>query len=78
MFGGNSNRIEIFIYFKNRECSAVLQQERRMDRRTYTSTSIYPDDLKVIDDFCKRKELKNRAEGLRIAIQYANAHGALK
>jgi metal-responsive CopG/Arc/MetJ family transcriptional regulator len=49
-----------------------------MDRRTYTSTSIYPDDLKVIDDFCKRKELKNRAEGLRIAIQYANAHGALK
>jgi hypothetical protein len=48
-----------------------------MDPRTYTSTSIYPDDLKVIDGFCKRKQLKNRAEALRVAIQYCNAHGAL-
>lgn len=42
-----------------------------------TSTSIYKKDLRLVDDFKDRKGFKNRAEAVRVIVEYANAHGAL-
>lgn len=50
-------------------------EETKME--TQTSTSIYVKDLEILDDFKNRKGLKNRAEAVRVIVEYANAHGAL-
>lgn len=45
---------------------------------TITSASIYGKDLAIVDDFKRRKGFKNRAEVIRVIVEYANAHGVLK
>ena len=42
-----------------------------------TSTSIYDKDLVIVDDFKERKGFKNRAEAVRVIVEYARAHGVL-
>jgi hypothetical protein len=43
-----------------------------------TTIAIFQKDCDIIIDFQNRKGLKTRCDALRIAIEYANAHGALK
>jgi hypothetical protein len=39
---------------------------------------IYSKDLFVIGKFMEKHGIKKNADGIRVAIEYANAHGALK
>lgn len=43
-----------------------------------TSCSIYGSDLPKVDALVEQKKLKNRAEALRIAIEYSQAHGVFE
>ena len=51
----------------------LLSRKEAMEKMT--SCSIYGRDLPKVDALVKQKELKNRAEALRICIEYSQAHG---
>jgi hypothetical protein len=40
--------------------------------------SIYDNDLLTVVEFQNRRGLKTRHDAIRVCIEYANAHGALK
>lgn len=42
------------------------------------SAQIYDKDLVLIKDFMQRRKIQYVRDALRICIEYANAHGALK
>jgi len=57
-------------------CDSESQQERSMEQET--TIRVYTKDLNVIKTFMAKKRILKTADGVRIAIEYANAHGALK
>lgn len=48
-----------------------------MDKRP-TTIPIFPEDLELVKKFRDLKKFKNLAEALKVIVEYANAHGALK
>ena len=42
-----------------------------------TSTSIYVSDLEHLDAFKAEKGFKNRAETVRVIVEYARSHGVM-
>lgn len=48
-----------------------------MEEQTVT-VRIYAKDLFIIGKFMEKHGIKNNADGIRVAIEYANSHGALK
>ena len=42
------------------------------------TAKVYSKDLNLIREFMVRKGIVKTADGIRIAIEYANAHGAFK
>jgi hypothetical protein len=49
-----------------------------MIKESMTSCSIYKSDLAKLDAFKMKKGIRNRADALRICIEFSDAHGALK
>jgi hypothetical protein len=42
-----------------------------------TSTSIYVKDLEHLDAFKAKRRFKNRAETVRVIVEYARSHGVM-
>lgn len=49
-----------------------------MIKENLKTAGIFESDLIKVDSLVKQKCLKNRAEALRICIEYAQAHGVFK
>ena len=48
-----------------------------MEKEELTFTQVYRKDLDIVETFMKKYGIKNRRDGIRVAIEYANSHGAL-
>ena len=42
------------------------------------TAKVYTKDLNIVREFMVRKGIVKTADGIRVAIEYANAHGAFK
>jgi hypothetical protein len=57
-------------------CDKQSQQERSMEQET--TAKVYTKDLNLVRAFMVKNGIVKTADGIRVAIEYANAHGALK
>jgi hypothetical protein len=73
----NQNTYHVIASHSKLVCDNKSQQERSMDEQEVT-VRIYSKDLFIIEKFMEKHGIKKNADGIRVAIEYANAHGALK
>lgn len=57
-------------------CDKQSQQEISMEHET--TAKVYTKDLNIVRAFMSNNGIVKTADGIRVAIEYANAHGALK
>ena len=57
-------------------CDKQSQQERSMEHEV--TAKVYSKDLNIVREFMVRKGIVKTADGIRVAIEYANAHGVFK
>jgi hypothetical protein len=54
----------------------VTAGRKQVDEETVT-VRVYRKDFNTVVKFMVKKGIKNNADGMRVAIQYADSHGAL-
>ena len=52
------------------------RQDETMKKEDLTFTQVYRNDLDIVEAFMKQQGIKNRRDGIRAVIEYANSHGA--
>lgn len=56
-------------------CDNKSQQETSMEHEV--TARVYTKDMNLVRAFMKKKGIVKTADGMRVVIEYANAHGAL-
>ena len=72
----NRNTYHVIASHSKIDCDKQSQQERSMEHET--TAKVYTKDLNTIRSFMVKKGIVKTADGIRVAIEYANAHGAFK
>ena len=72
----NRNTYHVIASHSKLVCDKQSQQERSMEQEQ--TAKVYSKDLNIVREFMVRKGIVKTADGIRVAIEYANAHGAFK
>jgi hypothetical protein len=72
----NRNTYHVIASHSKLTCDKQSQQERSMEHET--TAKVYTKDLNLVRAFMVKNGIVKTADGIRVAIEYANAHGAFK